>query len=130
LSKDAIRGKKIINCHPGIIPLSRGLDSFKWSIYNDEPLGITLHYIDAEADKGEIISIIKTNVYRTDSLETLARRHYENEIEILANFHNYINNPQFDFKDLAEKEARMRMPIDKEMQMARKFEEYKESIIK
>src|SRR4051812_4373698 len=31
-SDAAIGKKKIINCHPGIIPSARGLDSFKWTI--------------------------------------------------------------------------------------------------
>ena len=30
---DFVRGKKIINCHP------------KWTIYEMNPLGVTLHYI-------------------------------------------------------------------------------------
>jgi len=104
------------------------LDAFKWAIYYKRPLGITLHYIDEEADKGEIISIRKTNVYMTDSLETLARRHYENEIDMLSNFDKFLNNPVFDVnhKKLSETEPTKRMPIDIEMQIARKFEEYKE----
>ena len=128
LSKDAIKGKKIINCHSGIIPISRGLDAFKWAIYYERPLGVTLHYIDEEADKGRIISIRRTNVYITDSLETLARRHYENEIDMLSDFDKFLGNSVFDvdYKKLDETEPTRRMPIDIEMQMARKFEEYKE----
>lgn len=29
ISESCIQGKRIINCHPGIIPMTRGLDSFK-----------------------------------------------------------------------------------------------------
>ncbi len=29
LSAECIAGKKIVNCHPGIIPAVRGLDAFK-----------------------------------------------------------------------------------------------------
>ena len=39
-------GKPIVNAHPGIIPITRGLDSFKWAIYNSDPVGNTLHLID------------------------------------------------------------------------------------
>ncbi|MGB2551777.1 formyltransferase family protein [Campylobacter sp. MOP51] len=116
---------KIINVHPGIIPISRGLDSFKWSIYNNEPLGVSMHYIDDNPDSGELISIIKTNVYRSDTLETLARRHYENEINLLSNFDFYLSNPRFDFVNMEKREARMRMPFNIELRMVKKFEEYK-----
>ncbi|MEM7784745.1 MAG: formyltransferase family protein, partial [Planctomycetota bacterium] len=93
LSAECVQNKKIINCHPGIIPSCRGLDSFKWAIYEMKPLGITLHYIDAQVDAGEIISVIPTNVYSSDSLATLARRHYENEINALSHFANFLETP-------------------------------------
>ena len=38
LDKKIIGNKKILNIHPGIIPTTRGLDSFKWAIYNLNPL--------------------------------------------------------------------------------------------
>ena len=79
------KGKPIVNAHPGIIPLTRGLDSFKWAIYNNDPVGNTLHLIDSEVDKGVILQIQYTPVFSSDSLETLARRHYESEIDMLAN---------------------------------------------
>jgi len=124
ISSKAIVGKKIINCHPGIIPACRGLDAFKWAIYNMQPLGITLHYIDEKVDAGEIISIVDTNVYQTDSVSTLARRHYENEINCLVNFMEHINNPVNPYKDIEKFESRMRMPIEKEKELARTFEKY------
>jgi len=124
ISSKAISGKKIVNCHPGIIPACRGLDSFKWAIYYMQPLGITLHYIDEKVDSGEIISIVSTNVYKTDSLMTLARRHYENEINCMANIMEHIKNPQNPYRGIPPSENRMRMPIEKENEMARMFEKY------
>jgi phosphoribosylglycinamide formyltransferase-1 len=124
ISAQCIKGKKIINCHPGIIPTVRGLDSFKWAVYEMQPLGITLHYIDAETDAGEIISIMPTNVYKTDSLSTLARRHYENEIYCLSNFVWYIQNPENKYKCIKRGESKKRMPIEKEAETARIFTRY------
>ncbi|MDR1802252.1 MAG: hypothetical protein LBQ94_01480 [Treponema sp.] len=124
LSPKAIGGKKIINCHPGIIPACRGLDSFKWAIYYMQPLGITLHYIDERVDAGEIISVIATNVYKTDSIMTLARRHYENEINCMSNFMDYLNRPDNPYKDVETNESKKRMPIEKEKELARIFEKY------
>jgi phosphoribosylglycinamide formyltransferase-1 len=126
ISAKCIEGKKIINCHPGIIPACRGLDSFKWAIYNMKPMGITLHYIDASVDAGEIIAVIPTNIYRTDSLATLARRHYENEIECMSNFACFLENPQNAFSGIEVDESRMRMSIEKERELVRRFSEYVE----
>jgi len=124
LSKECVENKRIINSHPGIIPASRGLDSFKWAIYENKPLGVSLHYIDKEVDAGEIISIIPTTIYETDSLETLSRRHYENEVKMLSNFDYYLQNPINNFLNIKIDEPKMRMKIEIEVKLARMFDEY------
>jgi phosphoribosylglycinamide formyltransferase-1 len=124
LSEKCIEGKKIINCHPGIIPACRGLDSFKWAIYDMKPLGITLHYIDARIDAGEIVAVIPTNIYKTDSLATLSRRHYENEINCISNFVYFLKNPQNPFSSIEASESRRRMSIEKERELVRRFSDY------
>jgi phosphoribosylglycinamide formyltransferase-1 len=91
-----------------------------------KPLGITLHYIDEKVDAGEIISVIPTNVYRTDSIMTLARRHYENEIHCMVNIMEYIKNPQNEYKGTEVGEAKMRMPIEKEKELLMMFDKYTE----
>lgn len=124
LSAQAIAGKKIINCHPGIIPAVRGLDAFKWALYDGQPLGITLHYIDEHVDAGELISIVRTPVYKTDSIHELARRHYENEIFVMAMFDRYLENPVFLNEKLIVGEAKRRMPKQKELELLEKFPGY------
>jgi phosphoribosylglycinamide formyltransferase 1 len=126
LSAKCVEEKKIINCHPGVIPSSRGLDSFKWAIYEMKPLGITLHYIDAAVDAGEIISVAPTNVYPCDSFSTLARRHYENEIDVLSRFNDFLENPCNPFEGIREGDAKKRMPIGIERDLSRMFCEYTE----
>ncbi len=126
IDEQALKNKKIINAHPGIIPAARGLDSFKWSILNSIPLGVTLHYIDENVDMGEIISVIPTPVFISDTLETLAKRHYDNEIKILSQFEHYLNNPQNDFYDIECAESNRRMPYDTEVKMTEVFDEYKQ----
>jgi phosphoribosylglycinamide formyltransferase-1 len=126
VSEKCIEGKKIINCHPGIIPACRGLDSFKWAIYDMKPLGTTLHYIDAQVDGGEIITVTPTNIYKTDSFATLARRHYENEINCISNFIYHLENPQNPFSEIELSESKMRMPLEKERELVRRFSDYVE----
>ena len=117
------KGKPIVNAHPGIIPLTRGLDSFKWAIYNNDPVGNTLHLIDNEVDKGEILQIQYTPVFSSDSLQTLARRHYEYEIDMLANVLKVIDSRVIP-SDI-EKPATMRMKAEVEAEMVRRFDDWK-----
>ncbi len=120
--------KKIINVHPGIIPLVRGLDAFKWAILNNQPLGNTLHVIDQEVDKGEILTIKYTPVFVSDTIETLARRHYELEVSLLSNFLDYLDVRIETFH--SEKPSTMRMNFKDETQMVQNFEKWKKLILK
>lgn len=124
LSPECVRGKKILNCHPGVIPAVRGLDAFKWAILERKPLGVTLHFIDEEVDKGEIIAVVPTFVYSGDTLEILSRRHYESELEVQCNFDNFLENPVNDFKDIEEGETHRRMGNKDETEMIQTFNEY------
>ena len=89
-----------------------------------KPLGITLHYIDVQVDAGEVISVIPTDVYITDTLETLARRHYENEIECLSHFYEFIENPRNPYVNIEVGEPKRRMPLDIEKELLERFPKY------
>lgn len=124
LSAECVANIKVLNTHAGIIPSSRGLDAFKWTVYEMKPLGITLHFIDAEIDAGKIIAVIPTSVYTTDSLATLARRHYENEIDSQSHFRDFLGNPQGLFTGIEESEAKRRMPQRIERELVESFPKY------
>ena len=127
ISPKGIGKKRIINVHPGIIPSARGLDAFKWSILDGVPLGVTLHFIDAEVDAGEIIAIVRTPIYLSDSLDTLARRHYELELEVHSEFLSFLDARKRGACPVyPEKPPRMRMPIGVEREMIAKFDDYKQ----
>jgi phosphoribosylglycinamide formyltransferase-1 len=123
----AIGKKKILNVHPGIIPSARGLDAFKWSIFEGVPLGVTLHTINAEVDAGEVIAIVKTPIFPSDTLELLARRHYELELDVLCEFLSFLHQAvNLDSAAYPENPPRMRMPMGTEKEMVAKFDEYKQ----
>jgi folate-dependent phosphoribosylglycinamide formyltransferase PurN len=113
----------ILNVHPGIIPLVRGLDAYKWAIYNGHPLGISLHIISKEVDKGNLLTIKKTPIFESDTYYSLARRHYEYEINLLKNSLDYVGN--FIESPYPETSSNMRMTIDKEDSMMLRFEKWK-----
>jgi phosphoribosylglycinamide formyltransferase-1 len=125
LSEQFVKDKKTINSHPGVIPAVRGLDAFKWSIYEMQPLGVTLHFIDERVDAGDIIAIVPTEVYITDTFETLCRRHYENEVSVTTNFEYYLQHPVNIFSGIKTREPHRRMNAETEAIMIGRFEEYK-----
>jgi methionyl-tRNA formyltransferase len=45
----------VLNCHPGILPKYRGCSCTEWAIHNDDPVGITAHFMDAGIDTGPIL---------------------------------------------------------------------------
>ena len=45
----------VLNCHPGILPKYRGCTCVEWAIYNDEPVGATVHFMDEGIDEGPIV---------------------------------------------------------------------------
>lgn len=116
-------GRPIVNAHPGIIPTTRGLDAFKWAILENDPIGNTLHLIDSEVDKGEVLTIRKTPVFSTDSIQSLARRHYESEIELMKNIPSLLTHRET--QTFKEKPAKMRMPKSEEEAMFKNFEHWK-----
>ena len=69
INEKLIKKNLILNCHSGLIPLRRGLDSFKWAIQNKEPVGNTLHYIDKSVDYGKIIKHKYTKYVSINLLE-------------------------------------------------------------
>ncbi len=130
----SITGRRIVNAHPGIIPYSRGLDSFKWAIYNMIPVGNTLHYISEEVDMGETIAIRETPVFMSDTLEVLARRHFESEVYLISNALSYIRKgspvispymQDYMHKNPQINEPTRRMSLEMEDELYIKFEQYK-----
>jgi acetyltransferase-like isoleucine patch superfamily enzyme len=125
-----LRKKKIINCHSGLIPFLRGLDSFKWAIRNKLKVGNTLHYIDSNIDYGRIIFQKKTPLYLNDSLSSFSERHYQEEISLLSNFIKYANlNIQYKKKKIISS-PKKRMPKKFEININEDFVKYKNKFLK
>ena len=118
------RTARIVNCHPGLIPQSRGLDAFKWAIHGGLPVGNTLHFIDHQVDLGEVFHHQITEVLPEDDLASFAERHYAAEIHLLSHFDCYLKKGKvFNF---AIGDARKRMARETEALLARRFNDYKE----
>ena len=86
----------------------RGLDSLKWAIYFNQPLGNTLHFVDSSIDDGEIIFQEKIDLFKGDSLDELIDKMYHEEIKMLINFEAHLSNPLA--LNLPRTKPNMRMP--------------------
>ena len=76
LPEEVARNHKIINSHPGYLPNVKGLDAFKWAIYQGQPIGVTTHFISDKADEGELIERRIIPIYFEDSFHSVAYRIY------------------------------------------------------
>lgn len=64
----------IVNFHPSYLPFGRGKDPYFWSIVNDEPFGISCHFIDKKIDSGSLIVQKKIAKDWTDTGESLREK--------------------------------------------------------
>lgn len=64
----------VVNLHNSLLPFNRGADPNLWSIVERTPRGVSLHYMDADLDKGYIIAQIFVN----DSDEETLASSYDN----------------------------------------------------
>ena len=79
-----VKEHTIINAHPGYIPYCRGLDAYKWAIYEGKPIGVTTHLLGKYVDAGEVIERRIIPVYFNDTFHSVAQRVYENEVSMLV----------------------------------------------
>jgi folate-dependent phosphoribosylglycinamide formyltransferase PurN len=65
----------VLNIHLGLLPEIRGMSSPEWSLLNQVPVGITIHYMDAGIDTGPILQRYELpDVSRSKSLSDLRHR--------------------------------------------------------
>ncbi len=81
LKSDVIQTIKVavLNAHPGLLPKYRGVDVISWALLNGDPIGVTIHRVDAGIDTGNIVLQESVTVAKGDTMASL--RH---KAEILA----------------------------------------------
>lgn len=62
---------KVINLHIAYLPWNRGADPNLWSVLEDTPKGVTIHYIDEGIDTGTIIVRRPVAMRPDDTLKTM-----------------------------------------------------------
>jgi methionyl-tRNA formyltransferase len=78
---DRIVGKAI-NLHISYLPFNRGADPNLWSLFEDTPKGVTIHYLDEGIDTGDIIVQKQVSFSKDDTLR-MSYDKLQNEIQRL-----------------------------------------------
>ena len=71
---------RILNIHPSLLPLHKGLDTHQRAILaGDEYAGCSVHVVTADLDSGPVIAQAKVKILARDDAESLAARVLEEE---------------------------------------------------
>ena len=66
---------RILNIHPSLLPLHKGLDTHKRALLaGDEYAGCSVHVVTADLDSGPVIAQAKVKILPRDDAESLAQR--------------------------------------------------------
>jgi phosphoribosylglycinamide formyltransferase-1 len=122
LSKDLADSGNIINSHPAYLPYVRGLDSLKWTIYHNKPIGVTTHFISNECDAGRLIRRELVPLYSWDTFHSVANRQYEMEVDMLVDSLQDISTASLEELSTQESSVMRRMPHSNEMRLMKRFQ--------
>jgi len=70
-----------INMHKSYLPYNRGSNPNVWSIVEENPAGVSIHYMNADIDEGPIIDRRKVPIYPDDTGKDLYQRLEDKQFE-------------------------------------------------
>lgn len=73
-----------VNAHMGLLPKYRGMNVTEWSALNNDPVGVTVHFVDEGVDTGEILYREIIDVTDCPSIERLRAKVSRRQHQILA----------------------------------------------
>lgn len=88
--------KGILNIHPGILPKYRGCSAVEWSLYNNDPVGNTAHFMDSDYDTGPIIQTEKYKIMPNQSYQDIRNMIYLNGCKLASRIMLQIQNNKID----------------------------------
>lgn len=112
-----------LNCHPGKLPEYRGIDSFKWAIFENQfdSFKSTIHIVRPKIDAGEIVSFENYNIKKISwvfgdrQLLIITAKHLANFIHCTLINQTTIEKILKNSKKQPTKKIRFKMGIIKEM---------------
>jgi methionyl-tRNA formyltransferase len=72
-----------INPHYGMLPRYRGMNVAEWSVYHDDPVGVTVHLVDPGIDTGAIVEQAAVDIGPGETLATIRAKQQRLAAELL-----------------------------------------------
>jgi len=82
LPRGVVESGPIVNLHPGVLPLNRGLDTLKWAVRDGLPQAVSVHRIDARVDRGVALTERIVSVHSDDGPADVYNRVMWAQIEL------------------------------------------------
>ncbi|KAA1288386.1 formyl transferase [Leptospira interrogans] len=76
--------KGTVNIHPGLMPMYRGCSNVEWALYNDDHVGTTCHFVNAEIDSGDVIYQERLRIEKGDTYEQIRANMFAHGAEVLV----------------------------------------------
>lgn len=82
----------ILNAHMGLLPRYRGMNVLEWSLFNNDPIGITVHFMDEGIDTGDILLKKTIPIEKGDTIKSLRSKSQPVSAGALAEVVNKLEN--------------------------------------
>jgi folate-dependent phosphoribosylglycinamide formyltransferase PurN len=103
----------VLNCHPGILPKYRGCSCVEWAVFNDDPIGNTVHLMSEGIDEGAILRCEPVELSKADDYTCARLRIFERGFDLLAESAMQVAAGAVDLRRLApQAEGSYWKPID------------------
>lgn len=121
---------KLINIHNALLPKHRGLDSYFYSILNNDPLGLTAHLIDEGVDTGPIIRFEEHKPRWFENSLEFYNRLFKYKPKMFYEVVNAIENNSVRYLQQKEHDGTHHYPLDLDMliEANKRFKEYKKRL--
>jgi methionyl-tRNA formyltransferase len=80
----AIPALGTINPHYGLLPAYRGMNVAEWSIFNGDPVGVTVHLVDRGIDTGDVLLSAEIALDPGETFETLRSKQRQLAVRLLV----------------------------------------------
>ena len=74
----------ILNTHMGYLPKYRGMNALEWSLFYNEKIGVTLHFIEPGIDTGDILLFKEIPLNNNDTIGSLRRKSLNISLDLIT----------------------------------------------
>jgi methionyl-tRNA formyltransferase len=74
----------ILNAHMGLLPAFRGMNVLEWSLFHDQPPGVTVHLVDRGIDTGDTLAFEEITVEAGDTIASLRAKALVTSVELMV----------------------------------------------